>query len=65
MSRTTTVVTVTPCVVSVEEMMFVTVWLVTALMDVNNTGLEQSVTVRNNVASKDHVEQTDVNLIIL
>ena len=52
-------------VVSVEGMMCVTMWLVTVLMDVNNTGLEQSVTVKNNVASKDHVEQTDVNLIIL
>lgn len=43
--RTTTEVIVTPRVVSVVEMMYVTVWLVTALMDVNHIGRDLGVMV--------------------
>ena len=43
--HTTTAVTVTHPVVSVEEMMCVTMWLVTVLMDVNHTGRDLDVTV--------------------
>ena len=43
--HTSTAVTVTPRVVSVEEMMCVTVWLVIALMDVNHIGRDLGVMV--------------------
>ena len=43
--HTTMIVIVTPRVVTVEEMMFVTMWLVTAHMDVNHIGMDQYVTV--------------------
>ena len=39
--HTTTAVTVKPRVVTVEEMTFVTMWLVTVLMDVHHIGLHQ------------------------
>ena len=47
MPRNTTAMTVTPCVVSVEETMFVTQYLVNVLVDVNNIGWVSDVTVRN------------------